>query len=96
MYYLYILQSLKDNSFYVGSTKNLVNRLKQHNQGKSKYSKTKRPWKIVYHEVYNTYAQAFQREKQIKSYKKRKIIENLIEAKIGTKVLGSIPRGGSK
>ena len=88
MYYLYILKSLNDNSFYVGSTKNLVNRFKQHNQGKSKYTKTKKPWKIVYYELYNNYVQAFRREKEIKSCKKRKVIENLIKAKAK---IGTIP-----
>ncbi|MFP4018027.1 MAG: GIY-YIG nuclease family protein [Bacteroidales bacterium] len=35
---------------YKGCTKDLLNRIKQHNQGKSKYTASKRPWEIVYFE----------------------------------------------
>ena len=50
MYYTYILQSEKDQSFYIGYTSNLEHRLYEHNKGFSRYTKHKRPWKIVYFE----------------------------------------------
>ena len=42
-YYAYILCSLKDNTYYVGSTRDLTERLERHNQGRSTYTKAKRP-----------------------------------------------------
>ena len=39
MYVVYILQSEKDNSFYVGSTQDIDMRLERHNSGGSRYTK---------------------------------------------------------
>ncbi len=44
MHFVYILQSKKDNSLYVGSTENIKQRLAEHNSGKAKYSSSKRPY----------------------------------------------------
>jgi putative endonuclease len=47
MHYVYVLRSKKDpNRYYVGETTTLEKRLKQHNQGKSTYSKRYAPWYI--------------------------------------------------
>ena len=50
MVYVYALQSLEFDQFYVGMTKDVEIRLKEHNAGKSKYTKSYRPWKLVYKE----------------------------------------------
>jgi putative endonuclease len=47
-YYVYILQSQKDQSYYIGTTGDLSQRIERHNQGRSKYTKHKRPWNLVY------------------------------------------------
>ncbi|RJQ26535.1 hypothetical protein C4577_03200 [Candidatus Parcubacteria bacterium] len=44
MYYVYILQSLKDNKTYVGYTDNFERRFEQHNSGRSKSTKHRSPW----------------------------------------------------
>jgi predicted GIY-YIG superfamily endonuclease len=36
-YYVYILKSLKDQTYYVGSTQNLESRLIRHNEGRELY-----------------------------------------------------------
>jgi hypothetical protein len=46
--YVYILKSLIKDRFYIGCTANLGNRLKEHNLGKTRSTKTYKPWKIVY------------------------------------------------
>lgn len=38
-YFVYILQSVKDHSYYIGSTQDLSSRIERHNQGRSKYTK---------------------------------------------------------
>ena len=74
----YILKSDKDGSYYVGSTDDAEERLKIHNKGYSRYTKTKRPWSLVYKEEYSTLSEAKKREYYIKSLKSKKAIEKLI------------------
>ena len=47
MYYVYILQSMADQSrFYVGYTANLKRRLSEHNNGNSIHTNKYRPWSL--------------------------------------------------
>ena len=80
MFYLYILQSEKDNSFYIGYSQNVEQRLEKHNSSKSGYTSTKKPWKIVYTETFETKTEAIKRESEIKRMKSRKYILDLIES----------------
>ncbi|MGC9363771.1 MAG: GIY-YIG nuclease family protein, partial [Fidelibacterota bacterium] len=43
MYYVYILQSEKDGGFYIGYTTDLIRRIQQHNAGKTRSLKHRRP-----------------------------------------------------
>ena len=79
-YYVYIIQSLMDGSYYVGSTQDLSERLERHNQGRSQYTKSKRPWQLLYSEEHPDRSTAIKRENEIKSRKRKKYIETLIEA----------------
>jgi len=78
IYHVYILESLKDKSYYIGVTNNLSKRLKEHNSGLSRSTKSKKPFKVIYSEKYNDIKKAYRREKYLKSIKKRKCIENLM------------------
>ena len=69
MYKVYILQSIKNQRYYIGHTSNLDKRLLRHNSGGVKSTKNNRPWKIVYTENYNTKSEANKRELEIKNYK---------------------------
>jgi len=77
----------------VGSTGNLEQRLEQHNTHKypgSKYTKrAEGTWVLVYSEEHETRHEAVKREKQIKSWKSRKAIEQLIKTKIDDRKNGS-------
>ena len=66
MYKVYILESLKDNSKYVGITEDLAKRLKEHNSGSVKYSNSKRPYKLVWYCAFKNKAKALQFEKYLK------------------------------
>jgi putative endonuclease len=77
-YYLYILESLKDRTYYVGSTNNLKDRVERHNQGRVNSTKPRRPWKLVYTEEHPDRSSAAQRESAIKAHKRRAFIETLI------------------
>lgn len=78
-YYVYILQSEKDGTYYVGSTQDLDSRLKRHNQGRSKYTKVRRPWKLRYFEAFLDRSSAVKREIEIKRHKRSSYIEKLSE-----------------
>ncbi len=77
-YFVYVLESLKDHSYYVGSTQDLDERINRHNGGRSKYTKAKRPWQVVYSEEFPDRSAAAIREQQIKKRKSLSYIENLI------------------
>ena len=79
MFTTYILQSIKDGSYYVGSAGNVDERLIKHNKGYSRYTKSKKPWKLVYEESYRSLSEAKKREYYIKSLKSRIAIEKLIK-----------------
>ncbi|MEK7527782.1 MAG: GIY-YIG nuclease family protein [Patescibacteria group bacterium] len=79
MHCCYILKSFTDNSYYVGSTNNLTNRLNFYNRGKSRYTKRKIPWVLIYSECFSTLSLARKREYQLKSWKNRDSLERLIK-----------------
>lgn len=67
MFYVYVLKSLKNNRLYIGSTNNIKRRLKEHNSGKSKYTQSTRPFKLVYIEKYLTKSETVRHELSLKS-----------------------------
>ena len=65
-YFVYILQAA-DGFLYTGTTKNLKDRLERHNRGRGgRFTKGRRPLKLVYFEELSTLRSAMQREAQIK------------------------------
>ncbi len=66
MYCVYLLQSLKSKSLYVGCTSDLKKRLLIHNQGKSYHTKKHMPWKLIYCEAYISKQDAYSREQSLK------------------------------
>ncbi len=78
MYTVYILHSLKDSSHYIGYTSNITDRLQRHNEGRSRFTRSKMPWKLVYSEEYESRQEAMKRERQIKSYKGGIAFKNLL------------------
>ena len=74
---MYILKSHKNNQYYIGSTSNLDSRLVLHNTGKVKSTRLYRPWSIYYFEKFQDYRNAILRERQVKGWKSRAMIEKL-------------------
>lgn len=80
MFFVYILQSQSTGRYYIGQTKNLPERVAYHNANYSRALKNRGPWKLVYREEYGTRGEAVRRERQIKSWKDRSLIERLVSA----------------
>ena len=81
MYYTYIIYSKAINKYYIGSCQDIQQRLQDHLNSRSKYTKVAKDWEIKYFETFPTRTEACQRELQIKKMKSRRYIENLIETK---------------
>ena len=82
MNYVYILKC-KDNTLYTGYTNNIEKRLKTHNDGKgAKYTKARRPCKLVYYEKYRSKSKALSREYQIKQLTRLQKLELIKKNKI--------------
>ncbi|MEK7209291.1 MAG: GIY-YIG nuclease family protein [Patescibacteria group bacterium] len=79
MFYVYLLQSLKDKSFYIGQTHNVEKRLERHNNGLVRSTKNKVPWALIGREEYSNRNDARWREYDLKEHsdKKRKFIDKL-------------------
>jgi putative endonuclease len=72
MAWMYILECC-DDSYYVGSTKNLQLRLSQHQEGiGANYTSKRLPVKLVYCEEYDRIDDTFYREKQVQGWTRRK------------------------
>ncbi|MDX1618986.1 MAG: GIY-YIG nuclease family protein, partial [Balneolaceae bacterium] len=67
MYYAYILRSESHGTHYYGSTKNVEERLLEHNRGKVRYTKGRRPWKVHHVEAFASRSEAIRRERFYKS-----------------------------
>ena len=80
VYYLYILQSETTGRFYTGQAQDVSERLSYHNANYSKSLRNRGPWRLVYTEQYKTRSEALLRERQIKSWKDRRMIEKLLSA----------------
>ena len=66
-WYVYILQSLKNGRYYIGSTENPEKRLAEHNGGKTKSIRYLTPFELKYKESYNTRVEARRREAYLKN-----------------------------
>ena len=79
--YVYILEC-SDGSYYTGSTTDLERRLEQHQIGEgAKYTRSRRPIKLIYSEEYDRIDVAFFREKQIQGWSRKKKLA-LIEGRL--------------
>jgi len=75
---VYVLESNSNGSRYVGMTKNLETRLKEHNAAKMRFTKPFVPWKIVYQENIESRVEARKREKYLKSSAGRRYLQKIL------------------
>ena len=80
LFYVYILQSQATNRYYVGQTIDIEERVAHHNANYSKSLKNRGPWILVYQEQHPTRSAAVPRERQLKAWKDRSMIERLAGA----------------
>ena len=79
-YYVYVLQSMKDQKYYIGSSSDVQARLNYHNAGLQRSTRHRIPFILIYQEQLNSKHDALIREKQIKSYKGGQAFQKLIHS----------------
>ena len=81
MFTVYILYSFVHKKTYTGYTSNLLHRFYSHNiYSNTDWTRSYRPWVLVYCEVYETKKEAANREKELKSGKGRDWIKENINS----------------
>jgi len=78
---IYILQSRKNNRYYIGSTENIERRLNEHNEGRVKATRYLQPLELKFFHPFEKIREARQIEYKLKKLKNRKIIEKIILTK---------------
>ena len=66
-YYVYILYNKSKNFIYIGYSENLAQRIKEHNDGKSKSTKHYVPLGLIHYEAYRNIKDAKRREEYLKT-----------------------------
>ena len=79
MFYTYVLKSEKDGKMYTGYTNDLRKRFKEHNDGKSLYTKGKGPFNIIYYEACIEKQDAKVRELYLKSGKGKRYLKSRLK-----------------
>ncbi|QQG42984.1 MAG: GIY-YIG nuclease family protein [Candidatus Giovannonibacteria bacterium] len=67
MFYVYVLESIKNSKLYIGYTNDLRKRLDEHNRGLNFSTKPFRPWRLIYYEACLNKVDAGRREKYLKT-----------------------------
>ena len=81
MWTFYILHSFTKNNYYVGFTgDDLYERLRKHNSNHKGFTGKLGDWVVKYTELYLTKELAYKRERQVKGWKSRKMLEKLINS----------------
>ena len=76
MYYLYLLTCV-DGSLYTGITTNLARRVKEHNSSAlgARYTRGRRPVKLVYSKKFSTRSAALVAEAQVKKLSRQQKLD---------------------
>jgi putative endonuclease len=81
MFAVYILRSLKNKKRYIGYTsREILTRLKEHNNGHNKWTKANKPFIIIHTEDFPNKTSAIKRERFLKSGQGRKWLDENISA----------------
>lgn len=78
-FYVYVLQSLQNGKLYIGHTKDLRERLKEHNHGLNFSTKPYMPWEIIHYEAYRDKDDATRREKYLKTSQGSRLLQRMLK-----------------
>jgi putative endonuclease len=78
-FYVYVLQSKHSGVLYIGYTRNLVQRVKEHNLGLTISTKPYIPWRLIYYEACLNQNDAKRREKYLKTSKGGRLLKRRLK-----------------
>jgi putative endonuclease len=70
---------LKNGSLYIGYTRDLRKRLKQHNSGADTYTKKYMPWQLIHYEAYCNEKDTKRREKYLKTSQGSRLLKRMLK-----------------
>lgn len=76
---MYVLQSLKSDWIYVGSTADLRKRFKSHNDGENLSTKGYAPFKLIFYEAYPNKKDGLRREEYFKITKGKTTLKFMLK-----------------
>lgn len=79
MFYVYDIQSEADFGLYIGMSSDLRRRFLEHQNGESRSTKARRPWKLIYYEAYLEKQDAEGREVFLKSGSGRRFLDKQLK-----------------
>lgn len=79
MHYVYVLRSGSNGQLYTGCTSDLRKRLEEHDFGEVTYTKSRRPYDLIYYEACIDKADAFARERYLKTGMGKRFLQNRIK-----------------
>jgi putative endonuclease len=79
MHYVYVLHSTLDDGLYIGCTKDLKKRVKQHQSGSVMSTKNRRPLELAYYEACLDQKDAYKRERYLKTTYGRRYLKNRLK-----------------
>ena len=77
-HYVYVLKNKKNGDWYTGCTQDLRKRLGEHAKGDG-YTKGRGPYMLIYYEACRSSADAFSREKYLKTGMGKRYIRNRLK-----------------
>lgn len=80
--YVYVIQSQKNQRYYIGSSTDVPARLKQHNHGQVQSTRYNRPYALVFYQEFENVKIAQQIERRLKNLKRKDYIEKIIRDEI--------------
>ena len=82
MYYVYVLQNDKNKTIYIGYTKDLKQRIKEHRRGNTVTTKRLKTYTLVFYEAFRSKLDAKRREYYFKSTKGNSSLKQIIRESI--------------
>lgn len=78
-YYVYTIQSMKNDMLYIGHTHDLKQRFKEHNRRLNFLTKLYAPWQIIHYEAYKNEKDAKCREKYLKTNQGARLLKRMLK-----------------
>lgn len=79
MFFIYVIESLKNETIYHGMTDNLGRRLKEHNRGENFSTAKSCPWRYIYIEGCLNKKDAVRREEYLKTTQGSRLLKRRLK-----------------